>query len=60
MRRGSRRGQEWVVGEELTDVVGGIVLTILRFDADDARIPAAGGDRDYAVNVFAARAQLDF
>ena len=31
-----------------------------RLGYDDARIPAAGGDRDYAVNVFAARAQLDF
>ena len=31
-----------------------------RIGYDDARIPAAGGDRDYAVNVFAARAQFDF
>jgi hypothetical protein len=27
---------------------------------DDAVIPAAGGDRDYSVDVLGARAQIDF
>ena len=31
-----------------------------RLDYRGARLPAAGGDRDYAVDVFAVRAQLDF
>ncbi|MDB5667663.1 MAG: hypothetical protein JWL74_613 [Alphaproteobacteria bacterium] len=31
-----------------------------RLDYRDARLPAAGGDRDYAVDVLGVRAQLDF
>jgi phosphate-selective porin OprO/OprP len=31
-----------------------------RLSYDDAAIPAAGGDRDYSVDVFGARAQIDF
>lgn len=31
-----------------------------RLDYRDARLPAAGGNRDYSADVFAVRAQLDF
>ena len=31
-----------------------------RLSYDDARLPAAGGDRDYSIDVLGARAQIDF
>ena len=36
------------------------LLNYARLGYRDARVPAAGGDRDYAVDVLAARAQIDF
>ena len=36
------------------------MLNYGRMDYNDAIYPAAGGDRDYAVDVFGARAQVDF
>lgn len=36
------------------------MLNAAHLSYDDARIPAAGGDRSYGVNVIAARAQIDF
>ncbi|HET9427119.1 MAG TPA: OprO/OprP family phosphate-selective porin [Allosphingosinicella sp.] len=37
-----------------------LLLNYGRMQYDDAAIPAAGGDRDYAVDVIGARAQIDF
>jgi phosphate-selective porin OprO/OprP len=36
------------------------MLNYGRMSYDDAAIPAAGGDRDYGIDVFGARAQVDF
>ena len=36
------------------------LLNYGRMSYDDAAIPAAGGDRDYSIDVFGARAQIDF
>ena len=36
------------------------LLNYGRMSYDDAAIPAAGGDRDYSVDVLGARAQIDF
>jgi len=36
------------------------LVNYARLDYRDSRLPAAGGDRDYPVDVFAVRAQLDF
>jgi phosphate-selective porin OprO and OprP len=36
------------------------LLNYARLNYDDAAIPAAGGDRSYAVDVIGARAQIDF
>lgn len=37
-----------------------LMINYSRLYHDDARIPAANGDRDYAVDVIGARAQFDF
>ncbi|HEY9554534.1 OprO/OprP family phosphate-selective porin [Allosphingosinicella sp.] len=36
------------------------LLNYGRMSYDDAAIPAVGGDRDYSIDVFGARAQVDF
>ena len=36
------------------------LLSYARLNLDDAAIPAAGGDRNYGIDVIGARAQLDF
>jgi len=37
-----------------------LMINVSRLYVNDSRIPAAGGDRDYAIDVIGARAQFDF
>ena len=56
---GRQRGYEaslvWIAQDHLR-----FLLNYGHLRYDDAAIPAAGGDRDYDINVFGARAQVDF
>ncbi len=56
---GRQRGYEaslvWIAQDHVR-----FLLNYGRLSYDDAAIAAAGGDRDYAIDVFGARAQVDF
>lgn len=52
---GWQAGLTWIP----TDYVR-FLVNYARLDYRDARLPATGGDRNYAVDVFAVRAQVDF
>lgn len=54
-QNGIQIGLTWIPTDHVR-----FLLNYARLSYDDARIPAAGGDRDYTVDVIAARGQIDF
>ncbi len=55
VQNGLQLGLTWIP----TDYVR-FLINYARLSYDDAAIPAAGGRRDYGVDVIGVRAQLDF
>ena len=55
VQRGLQLGLTWIPTDHVR-----FLINYARLSYRDARIPAAGGDRDYGVNVLGARAQIDF
>jgi phosphate-selective porin OprO and OprP len=59
VRGGSQNGLQVGLTWIPTDYVR-FLFNYARLSYDDAIVPAAGGDRDYAIDVVGARAQIDF